>query len=159
MRTFTLTQRIHRTPAEVWDFMVVHQPENHPKWEQEVVSVKREGPLKAGTRGMMLRREGGRVVEAPFEIVECELSRRIVYRSGRGGFHLELTFVLEPVGNETDLSVRSELTLSGAMQLLWPVMWFAFPQRSARISRDCANVMNGEPPSFGVSAAYRPATP
>jgi hypothetical protein len=102
---------------------------------------------------MMLRREGGRVVEAPFEIVECEPNRRIVYRSGRGGFHLELTFVLEPRGNETDLSVRSQMTLSGALQLLWPVMWFAFPRRSARISRDLARVLDGEQAGFAAASS------
>jgi hypothetical protein len=159
MRHFTVTHRIHRTAADVWDFAVVHQPENHPRWEKEVISVKREGPAKLGAKGMMVRREGRRVIEAPFEIVGFEPGRRVAYRSGNGGFHLHLTFDFVPVGNETELTVRSEMTLTGAMRLLWPVMWFAFPLRSARISGDFVRVLNGEPTLFAVSRGYEAATP
>lgn len=152
MRTCTLTSRIRRSPAEVFDFMVVHQTDNHPKWEKEVVEVRRE-PLRAGAKGVMVRREWGKVQEAPFEVVELVPGRRAAYRSGAGGFHLHLVFDFEERDGETELTTRSTLRLSGWLRLMWPVLWFVHPARTARIVGDFARLFEGPAAQAGSGAS------
>jgi hypothetical protein len=142
MRRFHHRQRVRTSAAEAFDFAVEHQPENHPSWESEVVSVRRDGPARLGARGIMVRNEWGKTQDAPFEIVDLVPGRKVAYRSGTGGFHLHLIIDFEPVGTECDLVVNSTVTLSGAMRLMWPLMWFMFPVRSRRITRSLAAVLD-----------------
>jgi hypothetical protein len=152
MPTTTIQQRIRRTPAEVFDFMVVHQPENHPRWESDVIEVRRE-PLRVGAKGVMVRREWGTVTEAAFEVVELVPDRRVAYQSDAGDFHLRLVFDLEERDGETELTVRSTLRLTGWLRLMWPVLWFVHPIRSARITRSFAALLNGTTEATTAAAA------
>jgi hypothetical protein len=121
-------------PDQVFDFMVTHQTENHRRWEPEVVEVRRPGPMQVGTKGIMVRREGGRTREVPFEVVDLVPNRRVAYRSGSGGFHLHLVFEMNPAAGGTELVITTELTLTGLLWLMTPIFALAFPKRSRRIS-------------------------
>jgi len=142
MIRYEISQRVHRTPSHVFDFVAVHQPENHPRWEPEVVEVRRPGPLAVGTRGVMVRREGGRTSEVPFEVVDLVPDRRIAFRSGSGGFHLHLIFDMNPIGDETEFVVTAELNLTGFLWLMTPIFARVFPRRSAAITARLASVLN-----------------
>jgi len=142
MIRYEVREHIRRSPAEVFDFVAVHQEQNHPKWEEEVVEVRRPGPLRVGLEGGMVRKEGGRTYEVPFEVTELVPDRRIAFRSSRGGFQLELVFDMRPADGETDFHVDAALTLSGPLWLLTPVFKRKFPKTSARITRRLASVLN-----------------
>src|SRR5215831_11408729 len=109
MIRYEIQEHIRRSPATVFDFVAIHQVENHPRWEDEVVEVRRPGPLAVGQRGVMVRQEGKRRREVPFEVTEVVPDRRVRFRSGSGGFSLDLTFDFEPRGDETDFHVTAAL--------------------------------------------------
>jgi hypothetical protein len=132
------------SPENLFDFMVVHQVENHRQWEPEVLEVRRPGPLQVGTKGIMVRREGRSIREVPFEVVELVPNRRVAYRSGSGGFHLHLVFDMSPAGEGTELSITTELTLTGFLRLMTPIFVLAFPKRSRRISGQLAQVIEAK---------------
>jgi hypothetical protein len=46
MAGYQVSERIYRSLSEVFDFVATHQVENHPKWEPEVVSIRKvtDGP-------------------------------------------------------------------------------------------------------------------
>jgi hypothetical protein len=142
MIRYEIQEHIRRSPATVFDFVAVHQVENHPRWEDEVVEVRRPGPLAVGQKGVMVRREGTRRREVPFEITELVPDRRIRFRSGSGGFRLDLTFDFLPSGVETDFHVKAELSLSGPLWLLSPLFARKFPQTGARITSKLAALLN-----------------
>lgn len=142
MIRYAFQEHIRRSPAEVFDFVAVHQEQNHPKWEEEVVEVRRPGPLRIGLEGIMVRKEGGRTREVPFEVTDLVPDRRIAFRSGSGGFRLDLIFDMRPADGETDFHVDAALKLSGPLWLLTPVFRRKFPKRSARITRRLASVLN-----------------
>jgi uncharacterized protein YndB with AHSA1/START domain len=144
MIRYELEERIRRSPAAVYDFVAVHQPENHPKWEDEVVEIRREAPLAVGTKGVMVRQEGKRRREVPFEVTALVPDRLIAFRSGAGGFDLRLTFDLRPAGDETDFHVTAELNLSGPLRLFTPIFRRKFPQTGARITKKLASLLNAQ---------------
>jgi hypothetical protein len=143
MITYEVREHIRRSPATVFDFVAVHQVENHPRWEDEVVEVRRPGPLAVGQKGIMVRQEGKRRREVPFEVTELVKDRRIAFRSGSGGFRLDLTFDFLPApGDETDFHVKAALDLSGPLWLFSPLFARRFPKVGARISRKLASLLH-----------------
>ncbi len=143
MIRYQIQHRIRRSPAEVYDFVVVHQEDNHPKWEEEVVAVRRPGKPAVGLKGVMVRKEGGRTRDVPFEITDLVPDRLMAVRSGSGGFQLELIFDMRPAeGGETDFHVDAALTLSGPLWLLTPIFKRQFPKISARITERLASLLN-----------------
>jgi hypothetical protein len=142
MIRYEVQEHIRRSPATVFDFVAVHQVENHPRWEDEVVEVRRPGPLAVGQKGVMVRKEGKRRREVPFEVTELVPDRRIRFRSGSGGFALDLTFDFLPSGAETDFHVQAELRLSGPLWLFSPIFARKFPRTGARITRKLAALLN-----------------
>jgi len=139
---YDIEEHISRSPATAFDFVAVHQPENHPRWEDEVVEIRRPGPLAVGQKGVMVRQEGKRRREVPFEVTELVPDRRIRFRSGSGGFNLDLTFDFVPRGDETSLHVTALLDLRGPLRLLSPLFARRFPQTGARITRKLAALLN-----------------
>ncbi len=92
MIRYQVRQHVPVSPAVAFDFVAVNQPKNHPRWEPEVVSVRRDPELKVGTRGVMVRKEWGQTREVPFEVIELIPGRRITYRSGTAPMQLTLCF-------------------------------------------------------------------
>jgi hypothetical protein len=44
MATYAATRRVGRTPEEVFDVIGTHCYENHPRWEREIVEIRRLTP-------------------------------------------------------------------------------------------------------------------
>lgn len=139
---YQVTHRIHRSPAEVFDTLVVQQARNHPRWEPEVLEIRREGPIASGLKGIMVRKENGRVSEVPFEFVDVVPDRRVEIRSGSGGFHLHLIWEMNPAGAETDFTLTASAKLTGALWLMTPLMSLGFPGRSRRITNAMVALLN-----------------
>jgi hypothetical protein len=132
---YTKTAHLDHPTPFVYDFMVANQPANHSRWEPEVLELRFDGPIAAGTKGVMVRRDLGKVKHAPLEILEVVPGKRSRVVSDHSGVRFEYTLDLEPdaSGDGTDLKVTIEVTLSGALRLLQPLLALVFRRNSARI--------------------------
>jgi len=144
MIRYQITQRVRRPAAAVYDFCVVHQPENHPKWEAEVMEVRREGPAVAGARGVMVRKDFGKVAEVPLEWLEVVPGQRVRQRSVSPAIVFDITEEFIPQGEEMDLRVSVEITLHGFMRLMQPMMARVLRKTSERICVDLVRVLEAE---------------
>ena len=102
---------VRRPAEEVFDFVGTHYFENHPRWESEVIEVRKatDGPIGVGSRGIMVREEYGRRTQAPLEITAFEPSRTIAFKHLGGPMLFQLALVMTPVGAASaDLSVHVE---------------------------------------------------
>jgi hypothetical protein len=133
----TVTVRIHRPAAVVFDAIARHCWTNDPAWEPEVLAVKPldGNGLRIGGRAVMTRREAGKVLDTTFEITALEPGRHVALRHIDGPMRFALDWVVVPVaGNEADVTVSVDITLLGAMRLLTPLFALMSPGRNARIS-------------------------
>ncbi len=144
MIRYQVRQHVPVSPAVAFDFVAVNQPKNHPRWEPEVISVRRDPELKVGTRGVMVRKEWGQTREVPFEVIELIPGRRITYRSGTAPMQLTLCFDFAPKGGETEFLADVELRLSGAMKLLTPLFMVMFPRVGRRAAASMAKLLTAE---------------
>src|SRR5262245_34353839 len=108
MIRYEFNQHIRRPADQVYDFVVERQPENHPKWEPEVLELRRDGPVKVGTRGVMVRKDFGKVQEVPIEILEVVPGRMMRECSDGGGVKFDMRMEMLPKGNDTHLKVNIE---------------------------------------------------
>jgi uncharacterized protein YndB with AHSA1/START domain len=134
MIRYVLTERVPLPPEKVYDYVVNLQEQNHPKWEPEVIELRRHGPPARGTRGVMVRKDFGRVVETPLEWLEVEPNKRVRFASDAKGVRFDLAIDFEPAeGDATDVRGTIEVTLSGGMRLLQPLLGGVFRKNSRRI--------------------------
>ncbi len=61
MISYTKTRRVDRSAETAFDIIATHVFENHPKWEAEVLEIRRldQGAVGVGSRAVMVRSEGG----------------------------------------------------------------------------------------------------
>ena len=150
MVTIRHTQPVRRSAAHAFDVVIRHNQENHPRWEDEVLEVRplTDGPVRVGSRSVMVRRERGRTREVVNEVVEYVDGQRVAYQHRADGgpmdFHIRFEFV--PTGADTS-EVRSTVTMTphGAFVLMSPLLKLGGPRRSARISERMASVIEDTP--------------
>jgi hypothetical protein len=145
-----------------------HVFENHPRWEAEVVEIRpiTPGPVRLGSRAVMVRQEGRRRLETPYEVTRFEPDRAIAFRHDPGPIDFELRLQLRPVGEaETELTVDVEMVPHGALRLASPLMALQMPGRTDRITRRMVALVEsgaGSPRdavAAGSAVAGGPATP
>jgi carbon monoxide dehydrogenase subunit G len=101
---------IEREPADVYAFL--SDPENLPKWQHEVLEVRRE----SDTEFTEVRTFIGRRVESTIEVTVADPGREFSLRSGVGPVHFAVRHVLEPGGEgRTRLRVEGESEGAGGM--------------------------------------------
>jgi hypothetical protein len=145
MIRYTISDFVGRPPEFVYDFIVVNQERNHPRWEEEVEEIRYDGPIAPGTSGVMVRRDFGKVTEQPLEILELIPGRRSRFASDSGGVRFDCAIDIEPSGTGTQLSVTVQVTLSGAIRLLQPLLALVFQRNSRRIMKRLQVLLAEEP--------------
>jgi carbon monoxide dehydrogenase subunit G len=83
---------IERAPDEVYAFL--SDPESLPKWQHEVLEVRRESE----TRFTEVRTFVGRRVESTIEVTVAEPGREFSLRSEGGPVRFSIRHLLEPAG-------------------------------------------------------------
>jgi hypothetical protein len=141
---YTVHAHLAQPPAFVYDFMVVNQPANHPRWEPEVLELRRDGPPRAGTRGVMVRRDFGKVTHQPLEWLEIQPGKRSRFVSDYQGVRFDCAVDLEPDGSGTSMRVSVEVTLSGFKRLLQPIFGPMLRRNSLRILERLRRVLDEE---------------
>jgi hypothetical protein len=153
---YDLHMPVRRPVEEVFDFVGTHYFENHPRWEREVIEVRKvtDGPIRVGSRGIMVREEWGRRSEAPLEISAFEPRRTIAFRHLGDPMLFKLALVMAPAGaTSTDLRVHVQIGLHGRYRLLTPMFAFNLPRISKRIIRTMVELIEAEPSRARGAAA------
>jgi hypothetical protein len=149
MPTFKRTYRVARSADEVFDFIGTHLFENHPRWEREVVAIRplTEGPIRVGTRAVMVRQEYGRRTESTYEITAFEPGRLVAARHLDGSMDFDISFGLAHVDvSSMDLTVDVSMAFRGRMRPLSGVLAPQMPGRSDRIARSMITLVEAEAP-------------
>jgi hypothetical protein len=114
--------RIRRSAAEVFDFVGVNGYRNNPRWENEVLSWSEVTPLpvRAGTTAVMHRQDGNKRRDVHLRCTEYVPGKYVAWQhTDPGPFQFFISFDALPLGaTETDLVVRTVITLSGPLRLM-----------------------------------------
>ena len=125
--------RVLRPVAEVFDFVATNGDRNNPRWEAEVLSWTdvTPRPIQKGTTAVMHRSDDGKRRDAHLLCTEFELDRRIAWKhTDPGPFKFAISFETVPVSaRETELIARTDITLSGPLRLMAPLV----RRRQARV--------------------------
>jgi hypothetical protein len=159
MARFRRTYRVARSAEQVFDVIGTHLYENHPRWEREVVEIRplTPGPVRLGSRAVMVREEYGRRSEGTYEITAFEPGRLVSARHLDGPMDFDLSFGLAPVDERScDLTVSVDMALRGRLRPLSPLLGIQLPGRSDRISRSCIALVEAGPPAAVASWAAGP---
>lgn len=141
------SRQVGRSAEEAFDVIGTHMYENHPRWEREVVEIRRltPGPVGVGSRAVMVRREFGRRSEVEYEITEFEPGRRIAAHHPDASLDFCISFDIEPIDAATcTVRVKVQAKPRRWARLLEPVMRLAMPRRGERLTDAMAEVIEDE---------------
>jgi carbon monoxide dehydrogenase subunit G len=101
---------IARAPDDVYAFLA--DPVNLPKWQHEVLEVRRE----SDTQFTEVRTFVGRRIESTLEVTAAEPGREFALRSSAGPVHFAVRHLLEPAAEgRTRLRVIGESEGAGSL--------------------------------------------
>lgn len=142
MVTATVVREVSRSAAHVFDVVVLHQAENHPRWEKEVLEVRQVDAPAAGARSVMVRHEMGRTREVANTCVEYVEGRRAAYEHDEPTMRFRISFDIVPLGPDASrLTVHVDMRPRGVLRLMTPLLALGIQRRSERITdRMCAVV-------------------
>jgi uncharacterized protein YndB with AHSA1/START domain len=102
MERLELSQRIDRSPAEVFRFIATDHVRNHPRWDPNMhLEQITPGPIGVGTRIRRRYRRGQTSVEGEMEIVEYEPDRAFASIVRDGPIELRGRYTFEPEGKRS----------------------------------------------------------
>lgn len=144
---YSVKRHIARTPDEVFDFIGTHAYENHPKWEREVLAIRplTPGPIRSGSRAIMVRKDFGRRSETEYEVVAFELGRRLAFRHPNSAMLFELEFSIRPAAGGSDFTASVHIEPHGALRLLGPILGVQMRRTSARLTDRMVELVEAEP--------------
>jgi hypothetical protein len=114
---------VNRHAADVYDFIV--NVENAPKWQPAVIETSRitDGPIRVGTQFREVAKMMGRRVETICEITDLQPSRRVAFRAtSNGPLSYATSYLLEPQGDTTRVTIEGTFTFKGLWRLLEPLV-------------------------------------
>ena len=118
---------IERPPEDVYAFLA--DPENLPKWQNEVLEVRREGE----TRFTEVRTFVGRRVESTIDVTSAEPPRELALRAAAGPVRFSVRHLLEPAGEgRTRLRIVGEAEGAGGIFKLGGTLLRRAVERRAR---------------------------
>ena len=152
MITATVTREVASSADHAFDVVVRHQAENHPRWEKEVVEVRRVGPESGlGARSVMVRREIGRTREVENTCVEYVDGRRAAYEHTDPGMDFWIAFDTVPAGPSTcHVTATVRLQPRGMLRALGPVLRLGTQRRTERITARMCEVIESVPAYGGA---------
>ena len=150
MITYTKTRRVERSAEAAFDVIGTHVFDNHPKWEAEVVEIRRldDGPVGVGSRAVMVRSERGRTSETEYAVTEFIAPTRIAFdHPGSSlGFHISST-VTPVTATSCDVTTRVTMKPRGWTRLLSPLLRIGTPSRGDRLTAAQARVIETAAPA------------
>ena len=113
---------INRPVEQVFDY--VADLCNEPIYNPRMLQSKKitEGPIGVGTRFRSTSRSGRRTVEMLIEVTEFQRPRRLGSRTTMSTVDVNGGLTFEPVGGATRMTWSWEVSPSGALRLLGPLV-------------------------------------
>lgn len=146
MITTTVTKEMDCSAEHVFDVVVRHQADNHPRWEREVREVRQLDEPGPGARSVMVRHERGRTREVANTCVEYVEGRRAAYEHDEPGMDFRIAFDLTPAGpTSCVLRVDVRMRPKGATRLMTPLFKLGIHRRSERITARMCDVVIATP--------------
>lgn len=143
-------RKVNRSAQEAFDVIGTNMYDNHPKWEREVVEIRRltPDPIGVGSRAVMVRREFGRTTEVEYALTAFEPNRRIAAHHPDAAMDFDIAFTITPIDDHSctvQVDVRAQP--KGFARLLEPVMHLMMPRHGARITDDMVHVIERSTPA------------
>ena len=160
MITWRRTSKVEASADEAFDVIGTNVHVNHQRWEREVQAVHKltPGPVAAGTRAVMVRKEMGQVRESEYVVSEFVSGRSIAFTHPQDAVAFWLRFELTPVDDQScELTAEVSAQPKGALRLMEPLMRLGFPRRSRRITDAMVTVIESD--ARAERASVPPAAP
>lgn len=121
---------IDRPVEEVFGY--VTDVTNDPAWHTDVLGAEQtsEGPVGLGTMWHARFKPSMGISEGDMEVVGFEPNRTYVMRGDIGPMHPTLTYRLEPSNGGTKFTRRVQITVSGMMKVMQPVIGMMLPKQN-----------------------------
>lgn len=123
MVTIETDIEINRPSDEVFAF--VADQTNAPRWQRDLHEVRRltDGPLRAGTEHVFVRRFAGRRLESRNRFTAYEEGRRVAFEFPDGWVSGDASYAVEPLASgRTRLHSRVSLRFPGPTRLATPLL-------------------------------------
>ena len=150
MITYTKTRHVERSAEAAFDVIGTHVFDNHPRWESEVLEIRRldEGPVNVGSRAVMVRSERGRTNETEYSVTEFSPPTRIAFDHPGSSLGFTLETSIAPVtATSCDITTRVTMQPRGWARLLTPLLRLGTPGRGDRLTAAQAKVIEQTAPA------------
>jgi hypothetical protein len=115
--------KIDRPAAGVYDFVVTHYVENHPKFDPDTVLTELDGggPIAQGKTGREVRKQMGRQNTYTFSVTELT-TNHVTFAAQSGSMTFGAVWSVEPEGSGSDLGMTFDLSFGMPLRLIEPLM-------------------------------------
>ena len=122
MAGFEMSERIARSPREVFDFITAS--DNAPRVVPSVKSMVKltDGPVGVGTRYRETRLMNGKEAQAELDVVEYEPGQKYAMRNLTEGIETVYRYTFHPDAGGTRVDLVCELKASGIKKLMLPLV-------------------------------------
>ena len=130
-------------------FAYVTDVTHDPAWHTDVLEARKisEGPIGTGTVWHAKFKPSIGISEGDMEVVMFEPTRMQVMRGDIGPMHPTLTYLLESFDGGTKFTRRVQITVSGWMKLMQPMMGMMLPKQNKGFLANLKRVLEANPPS------------
>jgi uncharacterized protein YndB with AHSA1/START domain len=138
---------INRPVEEV--FAYVTDVTNDPAWHTDVLEARKttEGPIGTGTIWHSRFKPSMGISEGDMEVVTFEANRIEVMQGEIGPMHPTLTYLCEPSNGGTKFTRRVQITVSGWMKIMQPMMGMMLPKQNRGFLANLKRVLEESPPA------------
>jgi uncharacterized protein YndB with AHSA1/START domain len=121
---------IDRPVEEV--FAYVADVTNDPAWHTDMLEARKttEGPIAMGTAWHTRFKPSMGISESDMEVVSFEPNRVLAMKGEVGPMHPTLTYRFEPAEGGTKFTRRVQISVSGWMKIMQPVMSLMIPKQN-----------------------------
>jgi len=121
---------IDRPVDEVWAY--VTDVTNDPAWHTDILEATKtsDGPIDVGTVWHARFKPAMGISEGDMRVVTFEPNRRQVMEGAIGPMHPTLTYVLEPSDGGTTFTRHVQISVSGWMKIMSPMMGMMLPKQN-----------------------------
>ncbi len=145
---YAIARKVNRSASETFDVIGTHMYENHPKWEPEVLEIKRitPDPVGVGSRAVMVRRDFGWKSEVEYVVTDFEPGRKVAIHEPDGGMDFRIGFEITPIDSGScRVEVQVESHPQGFVRIFNPVMRFVMQKRGQRLADSMVEVIEAAP--------------